>query len=406
VIWLPGLGNRHHRATTDSMCLLVVRQYNARRQRLKTPRNSPCWCGSGRKYKKCHLGRQAESPLSLDALQGAQWGAWDEKKCLHPQASPETCDRVVAAHTVQRARVLGALVDSTNHVRTFRRVRLGSGTVLPEPRTVGWQIASTLPAFCSRHDAGTFAELETKPFDGGAEQCFLMGYRALCYELYQKQGILRAAPAVKPLLDRGRSFFDQQHIQHAQTVVNAGAQHGLNGMTALKSEMDTQLLANDFRGWSRLVVRFRGSLCVACTGGITPNRDLNGRSLQVLHDPKTSASLLLCGVTADEHGGAVVLSWRTVDRAPRLFVESMLERGGGALPGLLVQFMFAHLENTYFSDQWWRALSQGDQQHLTHLAILADPYYEEFSYECMSLVPWEVVSVQLNGAEPKTCRRG
>ena len=27
------------------------------RERPKIGRNDPCWCGSGKKYKKCHLGR-------------------------------------------------------------------------------------------------------------------------------------------------------------------------------------------------------------------------------------------------------------------------------------------------------------------------------------------------------------
>lgn len=30
----------------------------------KTPRNAPCWCGSGRKYKQCHLGKPAELDLA------------------------------------------------------------------------------------------------------------------------------------------------------------------------------------------------------------------------------------------------------------------------------------------------------------------------------------------------------
>ena len=29
----------------------------------RTRRNDSCWCGSGKKYKKCHLGRETRSPL-------------------------------------------------------------------------------------------------------------------------------------------------------------------------------------------------------------------------------------------------------------------------------------------------------------------------------------------------------
>ena len=28
-------------------------------------RNDPCWCGSGLKYKKCHLNRSEEKPMKI-----------------------------------------------------------------------------------------------------------------------------------------------------------------------------------------------------------------------------------------------------------------------------------------------------------------------------------------------------
>ncbi|WP_171842287.1 SEC-C metal-binding domain-containing protein, partial [Vibrio parahaemolyticus] len=32
---------------------------------MKVGRNEPCWCGSGKKYKKCHLSRHQEEKYSL-----------------------------------------------------------------------------------------------------------------------------------------------------------------------------------------------------------------------------------------------------------------------------------------------------------------------------------------------------
>nr|WP_249544520.1 SEC-C metal-binding domain-containing protein [Escherichia coli] len=31
---------------------------------MKLGRNDKCWCNSGLKYKKCHLGRDRETPVS------------------------------------------------------------------------------------------------------------------------------------------------------------------------------------------------------------------------------------------------------------------------------------------------------------------------------------------------------
>lgn len=87
-------------------------------------RNEPCWCGSERKYKKCHYNRESEKPLPFEALAKAMQAAWEHKKCLHPLAKAGVCDRIISAHTIQRSRVLKKITDSTNRVRTFHPLTL------------------------------------------------------------------------------------------------------------------------------------------------------------------------------------------------------------------------------------------------------------------------------------------
>ncbi|WP_407665191.1 SEC-C metal-binding domain-containing protein [Mycolicibacterium phocaicum] len=47
-------------------------------------RNEPCWCGSGRKYKKCHLGNEQATLLERSdwlyakAVQHVMHSDWDE----------------------------------------------------------------------------------------------------------------------------------------------------------------------------------------------------------------------------------------------------------------------------------------------------------------------------------------
>src|SRR5712692_6338655 len=94
----------------------------ARAGRLEEPgRNEPCWCGSGKKYKKCNRNREFEKRLPLTAARSEMRLAWRHKQCLHPQAGPGICDKIVSAHTIQRSGVLQRIVDSTNHVCTFYR---------------------------------------------------------------------------------------------------------------------------------------------------------------------------------------------------------------------------------------------------------------------------------------------
>lgn len=360
---------------------------------MKIGRNDPCWCGSGKKFKKCHLPTAAAALLPFAAIENAGQRAWRERTCLHPSAAPGVCNRVVSAHTVQRSQVLERLIDDSNHVFTFHPGSPGA------PERIGWHEASTFTGFCGRHDAATFAPVETKPFDGRAEQCFLLGYRALCYEVYQKGGFLRSSPIVRDLIARGRPEAEQRDLYHIDSLLQAGASKGLEALQTLKCQMDAQLLKSDYTGWSRFVATFRGNLCVASTGGVAPNRDLDGHELQVLHDsdPAKQETMLCSVVTADD-GVAVVLTWPTAQGAPRRWVESVLARGRHKLASYLVQFMFAYLENTYFSFDWWTSLGDADRRHVGNLGCMWNAYYEQFEYRDVALVPWELLDARFEDA--------
>ena len=361
-------------------------------------RNDPCWCGSGKKFKKCHLNREIADPLPPEAVGTAAIRAWSHKLCLHPLAAPGVCDKIVSAHTVQRSGVLGRIVDRTNHVLTFYPPAFEQ-PVEPEPRRIGWRDASTFTGFCAAHDSKTFKPLEQNAFAGTNEQSFLIGYRALCHEIYQKSGALRAVPVMRELADRGLPVEAQKLIQRQYSAVNAGARKGLAVVEALKSRMDKQLLTADYSEWSRLIVRFEGDLCVASTGAVSPNRDLDGHQLQVLHETDaTQQQTLLCGVVATENGGAVVFTWLRSQPLPRRFLDSFLRQGQTHLPSLLVQFMFAHVENTYFSENWWRSLPDGDRQHVRSLALTRNAYYTPFSYSTSRIVPWRVLDAKIEDA--------
>jgi hypothetical protein len=124
-------------------------------------RNEPCWCGSGKKYKKCHLNRASEKDLPFEALVQEMQEAWDQKKCLHPQAAARVCDRIVSAHTIQRSRVLQKITDSSNHVRSFHPLKPDFSTGRLELRRIGWREASTFTGFCGTHDSATVRPVET-----------------------------------------------------------------------------------------------------------------------------------------------------------------------------------------------------------------------------------------------------
>jgi len=249
----------------------------------------------------------------------------------------------------------------------------------PKLLKIGWREASTFTGFCSKHDSTTFRPLETREFDGSLQHCFLIGYRALCHEIHQKSRMLQSQQTFLSLVDRGLPLKAQLETQRMGSAQNAGFRKGIEDFGRLKAIMDEQLLQGTYSGWRRTVINFKGPLSVASTGAVSPNRDLDGNELKVLHNPDALAEELLFGIVATEDGGAAVFLCRADDKAPQIFVECLL-RQEGRLCSLIVQFAFAYIENTFFSKGWWDSLSDADRQHLASLAWISNAYYEHFTY--------------------------
>lgn len=142
----------------------------------KFGRNEQCWCGSGKKYKFCHLKRDQEKPVSHQEIVQEFRKAFSKKYCLHPQANSSTCrGKIVQAHSIQRNGGL-SLIARNGHVyrffgdySTFVRT---SGKI--EAELIGLNTASTFTGFCDHHDDVTFAPLEKRPFQPTLEQIFLL----------------------------------------------------------------------------------------------------------------------------------------------------------------------------------------------------------------------------------------
>lgn len=363
----------------------------------KIGRNDPCWCGSEKKYKKCHLNRESETRLPFGALARRTIADSRLQHCLHPSASSGVCDKVVSAHTIQRSRVLDRIIDLDKHVHTFFSQHTDFSLNGPKVHRIGWKEASTFTGFCSKHDSCTFRALETKEFEGSLEQCFLVGYRALCHEIHQKSRMLKSQRTFLSLIDRGLPIEGQIEMQRMGSAQEAGLRKGLEDFYRLKTVMDKQLLEQNYSGWHRTVVYFNGPLSIASTGAISLNRDLEGRELQVLHDPSAVTQELLFGILAVENGGAAVFLCRDNEAIPQRFIESLLKQERERLCSLIAQFAFVYIENTFFSKMWWDSLSEVDRKHMATLAWVANAYYEDFSYsKSRGIVPWEIMNVEVN----------
>lgn len=327
--------------------------------------------------------------MALPALAGELRSFFKSKQCLHPLASRHTCGKVIAAHTIQRRGALAGIVDETGHCLTFYPP---DGRHSPELHRRGWRDASTFAGFCVKHDASTFAALEARPFVGSEEQCFLLAYRAECHELHQKQASVRSHDPLRQVIDRGMVPGDQAAVQEMQRAWGAGVEMGLTDSKRYKTMMDTELLETTFGAYQSLFVSFDGEMAIVAAGAPTPNRSLSGEELLVLSDPGAAMHRLYVGMVLRDGGGAVIFVWRKGESAPERFIGDLQALDWRRMPSIIVQFMLAHIENSYFSNKWWASLLDGEKDHVRNLARMGDPYYTPWKYEELGL-PWRITHV-------------
>ena len=123
------------------------------------------------------------------------------KYCLHPDAPRGCSDKIVGAHTVQRA-MLEKFIAQDGHVGQIRITSHFDEEhkiqgLLAKPDPVGLNKATVFAGFCKAHDNDLFRPLENSPFNFQPKQIVLLGYRAICREVYGRDAEIASADAMR-----------------------------------------------------------------------------------------------------------------------------------------------------------------------------------------------------------------
>jgi hypothetical protein len=116
--------------------------------------------------------------------------------------------------------------------------------------------ASTFTGFCNRHDTELFRPLESRGFTATTEQCLLLAYRAVCRELYAKQGTLALEETLREA-DRGKPVEAQREVQEQISGVIAGSTLAVKDLQTMKTSMEACIRVAGFHASSRLHHRSR-----------------------------------------------------------------------------------------------------------------------------------------------------
>lgn len=334
-------------------------------------RNDKCWCNSGLKYKKCHLDRDRETPVSkAEALKFSKSNS-QRKACYAPASMHEDCDkRIVQAHTLSKSSSLKAIADPGNHVMgvvmNLPSLMRNNGRWVPEK--IGINQASTFTGFCAVHDRILFSCLENEKFTGTDEQCFALMFRSLSKEIYAKEGGWRSSDFAKNA-DKGKLLAEQLYIQELVSLHQSGLNAAITELNNIKTSLDRILLSRQFSEIESVIFTFSEPLPIAVSSILSPERDFDGTKIQDLNDLTVSAEQVCFNAFSGEGKGYVVFSWLRTSAIIRRFVRSLIKVPTDRIFNTLLYFFFTKAENTYSSPEWWDSLSDKQRENIGNMIM-------------------------------------
>lgn len=344
----------------------------------KIGRNDPCWCGSGLKYKKCHMDLNKQEPLNRWEAVKRLRKVFNYKDCLAPPQLKSNCSNTFAkAHTVPKSKSLKKIARD-GQIYTFipdpETINKSGGILYPQLCHINK--ASTFSLFCSKHDDEIFSNIEKKPFYGSQEQCFLLAYRSLAKEIYTKRGLASSIDIMRQY-NRGGSSDEQRAIQHINSLMNIGATAALNDNKYYKTLFDNNLLKSDYNSVRAYVMELDAPPPIMCSGSIFPYQDFNGNILQDIPNLNKIPHLLSITSFCEGNIGLIVFTWLSgSDNTCIPFVNSLRTLHPNKTTDGLIRFFFSYCENLHIRPDWWENLTAQQRDILVkrlHIAASLDP---------------------------------
>lgn len=350
----------------------------------KMGRNEPCWCGSGKKWKRCHKDRHLQEPVPIGKIVHETQSIRKQGICLHVDEKLNSCtNHPIRSHTVQKQGGLAAISDNGHVISlksAFERILKNDGTIIPQRIGIGQ--ASTFMGFCAIHDNNIFLPIEQNSFELDNQTAFLLAYRAISYEFLCKRQALDGIQNMRQL-DKGKNFSEQIFIQQNIHIYRAGLQRGMQDLIYWKKTYDKGISSGDYSRIKHYAIKFDGLLPFVSCGSFMPEFSFDGKPLQKLGRATTNLDHVSLNITSTNGQTFVVFAWLDNPKGPAEdFVRSFSSIKNEDKANACLHLACEHLENTYFQPSWWESLQVDDHKNiiLRSLSGIA-PEYERHSHK-------------------------
>lgn len=334
---------------------------------MKLGRNKPCWCGSGKKYKKCHLDREQQEPVNKKIIHKQLNGFYSQKYCSAPSSMSAECSgKIIKAHSISKSSSLKEIANNGHVLTTFKgAIDFDKGFKI-SPKKIGIQKASTFTGFCAHHDKTLFQPIEDSDFVISEESCFLIAYRAVSREIFVKERTSGTFDLLKDL-DKGKGLEQQLSIQSEHKRLTENNDLSLSDLKHIKNKLDAMLNEKDQRKLSHIVFTLSEPPKVMTSAAVGLTFDFQGGEVQrISQDPNIIPSYIIINSFSSNGVGYICISWiEEHNIVASKFVESL--KRTSSIGASLLAFIFTAIENNYLSEDWWSSLESSQKDYLMGL---------------------------------------
>ncbi|WP_050740706.1 YecA family protein [Acetobacterium bakii] len=354
---------------------------------MKLGRNSPCPCGSGKKHKKCCLGKSKQELVFENILKNQSTVKKESriKQCLHPNKS-ECTSKIIHAHAIQNNRILNKIAVN-GLVQTMDGV---SNLFFQSAQSKGRKIATVFTGFCQYHDKVLFQDIEDREFLCETKQLFLFTYRTFAWHYHKKQEqINNERITQKNIMD----ILNDNSYMRELSPYNKALYLAQRDNDIKKKMFDNCLLTEDYNKIKSSVWEIPYGLQFAVSAMLEIEFDLEGRKINDIHSKNCISSIYL-NIFPNDEKSFCVWSWQSEDDKPycdyvKQFMNLPIKERENYLNNKLPRWSDAIIISPRLWEKWGADIQQSLIAHANFEALYRAMEEENGSSYSYSDTPWD-----------------
>ena len=217
------------------------------------------------------------------------------------------------------------------------------------------------------HYKELFACIENEAFSGRPDQCLAVAYRTISRELYGKDAGSHLRETLRGI-DKGSQPFQQVALQAMLDAIDTGNEAARLELKETHNTLSKALASFHHSVLSSAIYEFDGPLPFMFGGAWSPLTDLGGHELQTGYVDELLEQVVISSFAGNPRA-IICLSWRDTKSAPgKLIAEQLGKIEKDYLASVLLQFALKHIENVFFSPDWFEELTQAQKKRFAAFA--------------------------------------